>query len=167
MAQGPFTHLDAGGRPRMVDVGEKPVTHRSATAVGTLRVSESTLAALEAGATPKGDPLLVARVAGIQAAKRTAELIPLCHPLPIDAIRVELELDAELPGILARATVEVRARTGVEMEALTAVTVALLTAYDMLKARERGMRIEGVRLIEKRGGRSGTWNADAAAGEGT
>jgi len=150
----------------MVDVGGKPVTRRSATAAGSLRMSPETLAALEAGQTPKGDPLIVGRIAGIQAAKRTAELIPLCHPLALDSIRVDLEPDPTLPGIRARATVEVEARTGVEMEALTAVAVALLTTYDMLKARDRGMRIEGIGLVEKKGGRSGEWHADAPDGGG-
>jgi cyclic pyranopterin phosphate synthase len=127
-------------------------------------MAAATLDALRANRVPKGDPLLVARIAGIQAAKRTADLIPLCHPLPLTAVGVDLELDAGLPGVRARATAEVFGRTGVEMEALTAVSVALLAAYDMLKALDRDMRIEGIRLILKSGGRSGDWRADTTTG---
>jgi cyclic pyranopterin phosphate synthase len=141
----------------MVDVSAKMETERSATAEGVLRTEQRTLEALRAGATPKGDPLVVAQIAGIQAAKRTAELIPLCHPLFLSSIEVTLEPDESIPGIRATATVKVRGVTGVEMEALTAVTVALLTAYDMLKAVEKSMRIEQVRLIEKTGGESGEY----------
>jgi cyclic pyranopterin phosphate synthase len=141
----------------MVDVSAKMETERSATAEGVLRTEQRTLEALRAGATPKGDPLVVAQIAGIQAAKRTAELIPLCHPLFLSSIEVTLEPDESIPGIRATATVKVRGVTGVEMEALTAVTVALLTAYDMLKAVEKSMRIEQVRLIEKTGGKSGEY----------
>lgn len=158
-----LTHQDAEGRARMVDVGGKAETRRVAVAEGHLRMAAGTLDALRANRVPKGDPLLVAQIAGIQAAKRTADLIPLCHPLPLTAVRVELEVDAELPGVRARATAEVFGRTGVEMEALTAVSVALLAAYDMLKAIDRGMRIEGIRLIEKSGGRSGDWRADTTS----
>jgi cyclic pyranopterin monophosphate synthase len=165
MAESPrLTHHDEQGRPRMVDVGEKPATERIATAEGRLVMTADTLRMLQEGTTPKGDPLVVARIAGIQAAKRTAELVPLCHPLSLDAIDVEIEPDPALPGLHARATVRVTARTGVEMEALTAVTVALLAAYDMLKAADRGMRIEGVRLLRKSGGRSGEWDIDATPG---
>ncbi len=142
----------------MVDVGAKPETERRASATGALRMSAEAFAALQAGQTPKGDPLVVAQIAGIQAAKRTAELIPLCHPLPLTDAAVELVTDAELPGVRARATVRVHGRTGVEMEALTAVTVALLTAYDMLKAVDRTMRIEDVHVTAKSGGRSGDWS---------
>jgi cyclic pyranopterin phosphate synthase len=148
----------------MVDVGAKPESHRVAVAEGRLRMAAATLDALRANRVPKGDPLLVARIAGIQAAKRTADLIPLCHPLPLTAVSVDLELDAGLPGVRARATAEVFGRTGVEMEALTAVSVALLAAYDMLKALDRDMRIEGIRLILKSGGRSGEWRADTTTG---
>jgi cyclic pyranopterin phosphate synthase len=148
----------------MVDVGAKPESHRVAVAEGRLRMAAATLDALRANRVPKGDPLLVARIAGIQAAKRTADLIPLCHPLPLTAVSVDLELDAGLPGVRARATAEVFGRTGVEMEALTAVSVALLAAYDMLKALDRDMRIEGIRLILKSGGRSGDWRADTTTG---
>jgi cyclic pyranopterin phosphate synthase len=159
MSEPRLTHQDETGRPRMVDVAAKEVTTREAEAEGKLIMAPATVAALLAGRTPKGDPLLVAQIAGIQAAKRTAELIPLCHPLPLDSVDVKLEIDAELPGVQARAIARVSARTGVEMEALTAVSVALLTAYDMLKAIDREMRIEGVRLLRKSGGRSGDWRA--------
>lgn len=156
-----LTHLDAGGRPRMVDVGDKAVTHRVAVAEGELRTAPGTVKALLQGATPKGDVCVVAQLAGIMAAKRTAELIPLCHPLPLTAIDVEVEADVDLPGVRARATARVEGRTGVEMEALTAVTVALLTAYDMCKAIDRGMEMANVRLLRKEGGRSGSWRAAA------
>lgn len=154
-----LTHLDETGRPRMVSVGDKEVTEREAVAEGRLVMAASTLEALRSGRTPKGDPLLVAQVAGIQAAKRTSELIPLCHPLPLSGIDLAVDIDEGLPGIRAQATVRVVGRTGVEMEALTAVAVALLTAYDMLKALDRGMRVESIRLLRKEGGRSGRWVA--------
>ncbi len=150
-----LTHLDASGRPTMVDVGEKPETARIAEAVGELVMSPETVTILERGAAPKGDPLIVAQLAGIQAAKRTAELIPLCHQLPLTKVDVQLEIDRNLPGVRASAVAHVVARTGVEMEALTAVSVALLTVYDMLKAVDREMRIENIRLTRKTGGRSG------------
>jgi cyclic pyranopterin monophosphate synthase len=143
----------------MVDVGEKPVTRRAAVAEGHIRTSRDTVAAIDGGANPKGDVLAVARLAGIMGAKRTADLIPLCHTLPLDAVEVELETDEMLPGVRARATARVTARTGVEMEALTAVSCALLTVYDMCKARDRGMVVEGIRLLRKEGGRSGTYQA--------
>ncbi len=155
-----LTHVDEAGLPHMVDVGDKEVTDRRATAKGRVVMDAATLATLLAGQSPKGDPLVVARIAGIQAAKRTAELIPLCHTLPLAAVQVELEPDETLPGIRITATVRTRARTGVEMEALTAVSVAALALYDMLKAVDRGMRIEAVRLVRKSGGRSGEWRAD-------
>ena len=139
----------------MVDVGDKAETAREAEAAGELIVAIETIDILERGEAPKGDPLIVAQLAGIQAAKRTAELIPLCHQLPLTKVDVELEIDASLPGLRARALAKVVARTGVEMEALTAVTVALLTMYDMLKAVDRTMRIENVRVTRKSGGRSG------------
>lgn len=144
----------------MVDVGGKPESEREAVAEGWLRMSQAAADALAAGRTPKGDPLLVAQVAGIQAAKRTSELIPLCHALALSQVDVQLELDADVPAVRATATVRVTARTGVEMEALTAVSVALLTVYDMLKAVDRGMRIENIRLLQKRGGRSGSFAAE-------
>jgi len=152
-----LTHLDAAGRARMVDVGGKAETQRVAVALGRIRMNAATLAALRDGTTPKGDVLAVARVAGIMAAKRTAELIPLCHPLALDAVSVEFAFVED--GVEARATASLTGRTGVEMEALTAVSVALLTVYDMAKAIDKAMVIDGVRLIEKRGGKSGDWRA--------
>jgi cyclic pyranopterin phosphate synthase len=160
-----LTHLTDDGRARMVDVGDKAETERVARAGGVLRMAGETLAVLRSGRSPKGDPLLVAQIAGIQAAKRTADLVPLCHPLALTQVDVQLEPDTDLPGIRAEATVRVRGRTGVEMEALTAVTVALLTAYDMLKAVDRTMVIENVRVLAKEGGRSGPWRADAGRTE--
>lgn len=154
-----LTHQDASGRARMVDVGAKRETERIAVATGTLRMNAETLARLQAGQTPKGNPLGVAQIAGVQGAKRTADLIPLCHTLPLTKADVELEIDATIPGVRATATTRVIARTGVEMEALTAVSIALLTLYDMLKAVDRGMQIEGIRLLHKEGGRSGIWTA--------
>ena len=144
----------------MVDVADKPATRRTAVAEGVLRMDPATLAALRDGRTPKGDPLQVARIAGIQAGKRTSELIPLCHPLPLTSVDVELSIDPELPGVRAVGTARVTGQTGVEMEALTAVSVALLTVYDMLKAIDRGMELGAVRLLEKRGGRSGSWSRE-------
>ncbi len=152
-----LTHLDEAGAARMVDVGAKAVTDRVAVAEGSIRLAAAALAAIRGGTAPKGDALAAARIAGIMAAKRTADLIPLCHPLPLTAVSLDLE-----PGdgfIRARATVRTSGRTGVEMEALTAVSVALLTLYDMAKALDRGMRIEGIRLVEKRGGASADWQA--------
>jgi cyclic pyranopterin phosphate synthase len=157
-----LTHQAGDGRARMVDVGEKAETERVAVAEGVLRMARATCDALRAGRTAKGDPLVVAQIAGIQAAKQTAGLIPLCHPLPLTQVDVSLEVDDALPGVRARATTRVRGRTGVEMEALTAVCVALLTVYDMAKALDRAMVLDGVRLLRKEGGRSGTWYADAA-----
>jgi cyclic pyranopterin phosphate synthase len=155
-----LTHLDADGAARMVDVGDKPATARVAVAEGRIRMGAATLDAVRAGLVKKGDVLGVARVAGIMAAKRTAELIPLCHPLPLSA--VELDLALEEDGIRVTARASTTGQTGVEMEALTAVSVALLTLYDMAKALEKGMAIEGVRLLEKRGGKSGDWRAEPA-----
>ena len=150
-----LTHLNRGGEARMVDVSAKAATERVAVAEGRVIMAPKTLALVCKGNAKKGDALGAARIAGIQAAKRTHELIPLCHPLAISQIEVELTPDAKLPGIVARARVKVAGKTGVEMEALTAVSVACLTIYDMVKAVERGMRIEGIRLLEKSGGRSG------------
>jgi cyclic pyranopterin monophosphate synthase len=161
-----LTHLDAAGAPRMVDVSEKQATVREAAAEGRLRLSRAALDALRAGAGPKGDVLAVARLAGIQAAKRTADLIPLCHPLPLAGVEVEVAVEEEVPALRVVAVARVTGPTGVEMEALTAVAVALLTAYDMLKAVDRGMRIEGIRLLRKSGGRSGAWSADEATRSG-
>jgi len=149
-----LTHQDESGRARMVDVGDKDESRRTAVAEGTIRMAPATLEALEQGRTPKGDPLLVAQIAGIQGAKRTSDLIPLCHPLPLTSVDVELAVDSDVPGVRAVARARVTGRTGVEMEALTAVSIALLTVYDMLKAVDRHMWIEGVRLLEKTGGRS-------------
>ena len=145
----------------MVDVGDKTVTRRTALAEGRVRMSSAAFDLVRKQAVKKGDVLGVAKVAGIQAAKRTAELIPLCHPLPLDHIEVEVTLDEGLPGVRVTASIRVESRTGVEMEALTAVSVACLTVYDMVKAADRAMRIEGIRVLEKTGGRSGEWR-DAA-----
>jgi cyclic pyranopterin monophosphate synthase len=154
-----LTHLGNRGEARMVDVSAKPATERIAVAEGRVIMQRKTLDLIRKGDAKKGDVLGTARIAAIQAAKRTHELIPLCHPLPIAQVEIELSPDAKLPGIVARARVKVAGKTGVEMEALTAVSVACLTIYDMVKAVERGMRIEGIHLIEKRGGRSGHYRA--------
>jgi cyclic pyranopterin phosphate synthase len=145
----------------MVDVGAKPAAERFAAAEGAIRMSAAALALVAENAAAKGDVLGVARVAGLMAAKRTAELIPLCHPVALSHASVELAVDAALPGVRVRATASTVAGTGVEMEALVAATTALLTVYDMVKAADRGMVLEGVRVVEKRGGRSGTWRAEA------
>ena len=150
-----LSHITGRGEARMVDVSGKPATERVAIAEGCVIMQPKTLELVRRGDAKKGDVLGTARIAGIQAAKRTHELIPLCHPLPIAQVEIDLTPNADLPGILVRARVKVAGKTGVEMEALTAVSVACLTIYDMVKAVERGMRIEGIRLIEKRGGRSG------------
>jgi cyclic pyranopterin phosphate synthase len=151
----PLSHLDDAGRARMVDVGAKPDSERLAVAKGQIVMLAETLALIQAGGMKKGDVLTVAQLAGVMAAKRTSELIPLCHPLALTHIAVELEPDASLPGVLITATVRTVGKTGVEMEALTAVSVAALTVYDMAKAAEKTMRIENIRLVEKHGGRSG------------
>lgn len=157
-----LTHMDDTGRARMVDVSDKEESSRSAVAEGVIRMAPETLAALQDGRTPKGDPLIVAQIAGIQAAKRTAELVPLCHPLPLTSVDVELVPDAGIPGVRAQARARVRGQTGVEMEALTAVSIALLTVYDMLKAVDRNMQIDAIRLLQKSGGRSGEWSAETS-----
>ncbi len=157
-----LTHFDAEGRAHMVDVTEKDVTTRTATAGGNVRMTETTLSRILTGAAEKGDVIGVARLAGIMAAKRTADLIPLCHPLPLSRVAVDLVPDLSLPGLRIEATVRTTGRTGVEMEALTAVTVAALTVYDMLKAVERGMVISDIRLLMKDGGRSGLYTAGDA-----
>lgn len=154
-----LTHLDPAGAARMVDIGGKPAAARSATATGRLRMSALALAALADGSGPKGDALAAARIAGIMAAKKTAELIPLCHPLALDAVTVDFAVEAE--AIRVTASASLTGRTGVEMEALTAVSVALLTLYDMGKALDKAMVIDGVRLIAKSGGKSGDWAAPA------
>jgi cyclic pyranopterin monophosphate synthase len=152
-----LTHLDKTGAAAMVDVGGKSVTKRVAAAEGAITMQPATLAMIVSGNAKKGDVVGAARIAGIMAAKRTHELIPLCHPLPISAVTLELDADEKLPGLRVRATVTVTGTTGVEMEALTAVSVACLTVYDMAKAVDRGMEIGTIRLVEKRGGKSGTW----------
>jgi cyclic pyranopterin monophosphate synthase len=154
-----LTHLGARGEARMVDVSAKRVTEREAIAEGRVLMQSGTLDLVRKGNAKKGDVLGTARIAGIMAAKRTHELIPLCHPLAISQVEIDLAPDAKLPGIVVKARIKVAGRTGVEMEALTAVAVACLTIYDMVKAVDRGMRIEGIRLIEKRGGRSGHYRA--------
>jgi cyclic pyranopterin phosphate synthase len=155
-----LTHLDAAGEARMVDVSDKPATVREAIAEGRVVMQAATLELILAGDMKKGDVLGTARLAGIMAAKRTHELIPLCHPLLLSKVSVDVAPDRSLPGLVVRATVRVTGPTGVEMEALTAASVACLTIYDMAKAVDRGMRIEGLRLLEKSGGRSGDWRAE-------
>jgi cyclic pyranopterin monophosphate synthase len=152
-----LTHLDEHGKARMVDVGGKAETRRVAVASGRISMSAEALAAIRDGAVPKGDVLAAARIAGIMAAKKTAELIPLCHPLALDAVTVDFAIEAD--GVRATASASLTGRTGVEMEALTATSVALLTIYDMAKALDKGMVIADLRLIEKRGGKSGDWKA--------
>ncbi|GAA0279537.1 cyclic pyranopterin monophosphate synthase MoaC [Alteraurantiacibacter aestuarii] len=152
-----LTHLDENGAARMVNVGGKPETARSATAAGRIRMSAATLAAVRDGSGPKGDVLSTARIAGIMAAKRTGELIPMCHPLALESVTVEFTFEDGAIAVAARATLT--GKTGVEMEALTAVSIALLTIYDMAKALEKGMVIEHVRLLEKTGGKSGDWHS--------
>jgi cyclic pyranopterin phosphate synthase len=156
-----LTHIDDTGAASMVDVSSKPMTERQATAEGRVIMAPETLALIKSGNAKKGDVLGVARIAGIMAAKKTHELIPLCHPLLLSKISVELEQDELMPGIKVRATVKLSGQTGVEMEALTAVSVACLTIYDMVKAADRTMRIEGIRLTEKRGGKSGHFKIEA------
>ena len=155
-----LTHLNAAGEAHMVDVGDKPATHRIAIAAGRIRLAPETLALVQRGGHGKGDVLAVARVAGIMGAKRTSELVPLCHPLSLSRVTVDLEPDAGAGAIECVARAETVGPTGVEMEALTAVQVALLTVYDMCKAVDRAMVIEEVRLLEKRGGRSGDWRRE-------
>ena len=154
-----LTHFDDQGHAHMVDVGAKPVTDRIATAEGRIVMTAATLGLITQGRAKKGDVLGVARLAGIMAAKKTSDLIPLCHPLPITKVAVDLVPDAALPGVRVTATVKTSGVTGVEMEALTAVSVACLTVYDMLKAVEKGMQIEGIRLLLKDGGKSGLYEA--------
>jgi cyclic pyranopterin phosphate synthase len=155
-----LTHIGERGEARMVDVSEKGVTERVAVAEGRVLMRRETLDLVLAGNAMKGDVLGAARLAGIMAAKRTHGLIPLCHPLPLTKVEIEINPEHALPGFLVQATVKVVAKTGVEMEALTAVSIACLTIYDMVKAAERGMRIEGIRLLHKSGGKSGEWRAE-------
>lgn len=159
-----LTHLDETGAARMVDVGGKVETQREAVATGRIAMSMAAAAAIRDGLVKKGDVLATARIAGIMAAKKTSDLIPLCHPLALT--KVTLDLVPDESGVTATAAVALTGRTGVEMEALTAVSVALLTVYDMAKAIDRSMEIGGIRLIEKRGGKSGDWHADKPEGEG-
>jgi cyclic pyranopterin phosphate synthase len=154
-----LTHLGQAGEARMVDVSAKDATERTAVAEGRIVMETKTLDIVLTGNAVKGDVLAAARIAGIMAAKRTHQLIPLCHPLPITKVAVDIEPDHRLPGFVVQATVKVTGKTGVEMEALTAASVACLTIYDMVKAVERGMRIEGIRLLEKQGGKSGHYQA--------
>lgn len=159
MTAGKLTHLDEHGQARMVDVSDKAVTTRSATAEGFVAMAPATLALLRSGDARKGDVLAAARIAGIMAAKRTHELIPLCHPLALSEVTVAFETSEAPAGVRVQATAKVTGRTGVEMEALTAVSVACLTIYDMLKAADRAMSLSGIRLLEKTGGRSGVYRA--------
>ena len=155
-----LSHFDDQGQAHMVDVSAKPVTDRLAVARGSVRMTAATLALITEGRARKGDVLGVARLAGIMAAKKTADLIPLCHPLPITKVALDLRPDPDLPGIVVEATVKTGGQTGVEMEALTAVSIACLTIYDMVKAVEKSMSIEGIRLILKDGGKSGRYEAE-------
>lgn len=152
-----LTHFNARGEAHMVDVGEKAVSHRIAVAEGRIVMAPETWELIRGGGHKKGDVLGIARVAGIMASKRTADLVPLCHPLALTRVEVDLQLEAEPPAVHCRAVVETRGQTGVEMEALTAVQIALLTVYDMCKAVDRSMTMEGIRLIRKSGGKSGDW----------
>jgi len=159
MPADPLTHFDAQGQAHMVDVAGKDVTHRVARAAGSIRMHPATFELVASGQAKKGDVIGIARIAAIQGAKRTAELVPLCHPLPITRVAVDFELDRDASAVHITAQVETLGRTGVEMEALTAVQVGLLTVYDMLKAADRGMVMTDIRVLEKRGGKSGTWKA--------
>ncbi len=160
MPNSPLTHFDADGQAHMVDVGAKPETVRRAVASGRIVMQPATLSMIRSGHSKKGDVLGIARIAAIQASKRTSELIPLCHPIPLTRVAVEFRIDEAASAIDCEVTAETVGRTGVEMEALTAASVALLTIYDMAKAVDRGMRIDAVRLLEKEGGKSGHWKAD-------
>ena len=159
-----LSHLNDRGEARMVDVSDKATTRRQAVAVGQIKMSSKTLATIEAGNAPKGDVLGTAKIAGIMAAKQTANLIPLCHPLPVHKIEVEIEPNSELPGYEIKATVAIKAETGVEMEALTAVSVTALTLYDMAKALEKSLEISSIRLLSKTGGKSGDYFARGKGG---
>ena len=163
-AKSELTHIDQSGKAQMVDVSAKPATERTARAEGAVTMRRETLALALSGDAKKGDVLAVARIAGIMAAKRTHDLIPLCHPLALSKIAVDIEPDVALPGLRVSASAKLDGKTGVEMEALTAVAVACLTIYDMAKAVDRGMTICDIRLVEKTGGRSGDWQASGEAG---
>ena len=156
--QSPLSHLNSQGKVHMVEVGDRPTTRREAHASGSLRMEHSTLEMIRSGTTPKGDLLAVARVAAIQGAKRTSELIPLCHPLPISGMEVTIEPDNTLPGLTLQCRCRTTGQTGIEMEAMTAVSIGLLTLYDMLKAVDPGMTIETIQLQHKDGGRNGAWS---------
>lgn len=156
---GKLTHFDESGQAHMVDVSSKEITDRTAIATGSVIMEPATLALVMDGTAKKGDVLGVARLAGIMGAKKTSDLIPLCHPLPVTKVSLDLVPDEELPGVRITSTVKTSGQTGVEMEALTAVSTAALTVYDMLKAAEKGMRIEGIKLLAKTGGKSGTYEA--------
>lgn len=156
-----LTHIDGAGNARMVDVGEKADTVRSATAEAWVRMAPETFALIRSGTAKKGDVLGVAQLAGIMGAKRTADLIPLCHPLPLSGVTVTLDADPAVGAVRIEATARTTGKTGVEMEALTAVSTAALTVYDMVKAVDRGMTVDGIRLLRKEGGKSGTWTAPA------
>ncbi len=158
-----LTHFNAAGDAQMVDLGDKPVTHRVAVAEGLIRMEPRTLALIEQGGHRKGDVLGIARIAGIMGAKRTADLVPLCHPLVLTRVAIELDTRPSESAVYCRSTVETTGQTGVEMEALCAVQVSLLTVYDMCKAADRGMMIDGVRLLEKTGGKSGPWSRRSGA----
>jgi cyclic pyranopterin phosphate synthase len=157
-----LTHFDAHGQAHMVDVAAKPETHRSALAIGSIQMQPATLALISQGSAKKGDVIGIARIAAIQAAKRCAELIPLCHPLPLTRVAVDFKIDVAASAVHIRVQAETVGRTGVEMEALTAVQIGLLTIYDMCKAADRGMVMGGIRLLEKHGGKSGDWSAAAS-----
>jgi len=163
MSSEELSHFDAGGQAHMVDVAPKPESRRIARAAGTVLMKPETLAAISAGGAGKGDVLGVARIAAIQGAKRTAELIPLCHPIGLTRVAVQFRVEPERSAVTCEATAETVSRTGVEMEALTAVAVALLTIYDMCKAIDRGMRLTDIRLLEKAGGQSGHWTGESGA----
>ncbi|WP_404357508.1 cyclic pyranopterin monophosphate synthase MoaC [Methylotuvimicrobium sp. KM1] len=152
-----LTHFNQSGEAHMVDVGNKDITERVAIAEGYIEMNPTTLALIEQGTHKKGDVLGIARIAGIMASKKTADLVPLCHPLPISHVEVNLEIENDTSRVYCRTTVKTRGQTGVEMEALTAIQVSLLTVYDMCKAVDRGMTIQGVRLLKKSGGKSGDW----------
>ena len=158
MSASHLTHLDSTGAAAMVDVGDKDETVRVARAEGLVLMASETLALIESGGSKKGDVIAVARIAGIMAAKKTSELIPLCHPLMLEKVSVEISAEPALPGLRVTATARVSGKTGIEMEVLTAVSVACLTIYDMAKAVDRGMEISGIRLLQKSGGRSGDWS---------
>lgn len=155
-----LTHFNQAGEAHMVDVGEKPISHRVAVADGRIRMQQETLQLIQSGGHKKGDVLGIARIAGIMAAKKTADLVPLCHPLSLTSVEMEFEIEQAPAAIYCTATVETRGQTGVEMEALTAVQIALLTIYDMCKAVDRGMTLQDIGLLKKAGGKSGTWKRE-------